>query len=198
MITGIVESIGRVSQIDRHSNNLHIGVKTSLNLKKLQPGDSLAVNGVCLTLTRIQGQTFYADIMQETLEKTNLKYLQLTSQVNLERMAQIGNRISGHIVQGHIDTCAKIVNISQQANALWLEIVLAKSIAPYVVNKGSISVDGMSLTVVEAKDTTFTVMLIPHTQQQTIAQDYQVGDVVNLEVDMIAKHIKKLMEQRNV
>lgn len=189
MYTGIVEGTGVVRQIDAKENGKQICVAPRFDFSDLKMGDSIAVNGACLTITQMDTQQFYADIVQETLDKTNLSDLTVDAQVNLERCAKIGDRIGGHFVKGHVDCTGTISDIKQQGIAIWLTIRFPELLKPYLIAKGSITIDGMSITVVEAGQDHFTVTLIPHTQASTIAQYYQLGTIVNLEADIIAKYL---------
>ena len=194
MITGIIESIGKIISVKTGNNFRTIGIETSLDLSGCKIGDSIAINGVCLTFTKLEGHCFLVDVVSETLQKTNLGSLTVNSPVNIEKMMLAGGRINGHFVQGHVDTTAKIQKIWLDNGAIWLSIDKPKMLKPYIMPKGSITIDGMSITVCDVLDDSFTVTLIPHTQAVTIAKFYTTGSVVNLEADMMAKHLNKLLE----
>ncbi|MDF2529827.1 MAG: riboflavin synthase, alpha subunit [Gammaproteobacteria bacterium] len=194
MITGIVQGIARVVKVDSKTEFKTLTIQTDLSLDDLSIGDSIAINGVCLTLTSIRKDSFTVDVMEETLKKTNLFQLSEGSQINIEKMMLLTSRVNGHLVQGHVDTTAKIMRLWFQNNAMWLGVEIPKELKPYIVSKGSICLDGMSLTVVDVLNGYFTVSLIPHTQEVTIAKNYQVGRIVNLEADLIAKQLAKLLE----
>lgn len=189
MFTGIIEEIGTIREV--RSGKLKISASTVLEGTKV--GDSIAVNGVCLTATSIDGNSFTADVMPETLRRSNLGELHSGSKVNLERAAAVGSRLGGHIVSGHIDGTGKIISIKREQNAVWVTISAKSEILELIVEKGSIAIDGISLTVAEVTDENFSVSLIPHTSEVTTLLSKSVGEVVNLENDVIGKYVKKLM-----
>ena len=197
MFTGIVEELGTVAAVEDQGDAVRLTVKSPLVLEDAAPGDSIAVNGCCLTVTEHDGTTWTADVMQETLDKTSLHGVQPGDRVNLERAVTADRRLGGHIVQGHVDGVGRVV--SRQPSEHW-EVVEVELPDPamdrYLVDKGSITVDGVSLTVVEARDGTFTVSLIPETLARTTLGTRQPGDRVNLEVDVLAKHVEKLLAHR--
>lgn len=194
MITGIVLATGQIEAIAQKPQAKQITLRTPFLLNDLALGDSIAVNGVCLTLVQREDFVFSADVVAETLQKTNLGLLQIGDSVNLEKMLAVTGRINGHFVQGHVDCTARIERRWTEGSADWLQVALPTQLKPYVVPKGSITIDGMSLTIVEVSDTWFTVTLIPHTLEKTIAKHYQADTVVNLEADILAKHLTKLLE----
>jgi riboflavin synthase len=193
MINGIIEAIASVKTINSTKNFKRMIFETALDLSDHHIGDSIAINGVCLTIIHLSKQCFEVDIVFETLNKTNLANLKIGDPVNLERMLILNGRISGHLMQGHVDTTATIERIWRDTEATWLSIEKPASLSPFIFPKGSIAIDGTSLTIVNVFDTNFSVMLIPHTQTHTISQTYQVGTKVNLEADMIAKTIHQQM-----
>lgn len=192
MFTGIVEEIGTIEKIQkgRHSAILHIGAE--LILGDLKTGDSVAVNGVCLTATSIHGKTFTADVMHETLNRSSLSRLKSGSHVNLERAMPACGRFGGHIVAGHVDGMGTITRISRDDTAVWYTIQAAPSILRYIIEKGSIAIDGISLTVAQTGTDHFSISAIPHTVAATTLRERQTGDSVNLENDMIGKYVEKL------
>lgn len=192
MFTGIIEEIGTVQQIRRGSRSLTIEIRAAVVLEGTRTGDSIATDGVCLTVTRTSENGFFADVMPETMERTALKYLQPGSRVNLERALSPGGRLGGHIVTGHIDGTGRIVSVRRDDNALWLTVEAEPSVLRYVVEKGSIAIDGVSLTVAKAGGREFSVSLIPHTLGMTTLHGLREGDRVNLENDIIAKYVEKL------
>lgn len=196
MYTGIVEGTGTISYLHNQTRGKCLGITPAFDFSDLNLGDSIAVNGTCLTITKMDNQVFYADVVQETLNKTNLATLNLHDEVNLERCARIGDRIGGHFVKGHVDGTGEIIDIAEDGIATWLTICFPAHLKPFLTPKGSIGLDGMSITVVDVQADTFTVTLIPHTRDVTIAKHYRVGTLVNLEADVLAKHIVALIGER--
>ena len=198
MFTGIVEELGTVEAIERQSDAVRLTVRASTVLQDARPGDSIAVNGCCLTVAERTDATWTADVMAETLAKTGLGALAAGDRVNLERAVTAGTRLGGHLVQGHVDAVGSVVR--RQPGEHWDLVTLAmpRELAPYLVDKGSITVDGVSLTVVEARDDEFTVSLIPETLRRTTLGFREAGDAVNLEVDVIGKYVARQLEARGV
>lgn len=193
MFTGIIEEVGRIQTIKRGARSAVLQIAANTVTADLHIGDSVAVNGVCLTATSVSPQGFAADAMPETLGRSNLGALAPGSPVNLERAAQLGGRLGGHIVSGHIDCCATITGIQRDDNALWLTLAAPRDMLRYVIEKGSVALDGVSLTVARVDDTGFAVSLIPHTAAATTFAARRVGDTVNLECDIIGKYVEKLL-----
>lgn len=193
MFTGIVEELGTVESVEDQGDAIRLTVRAETVLEGTGLGDSIAVNGCCLTVTTIDDGTWTADVMQETLDKTSLHGVQPGDRVNLERAVTADKRLGGHIVQGHVDGVGQV--LARHPSEHWevVEVSLPAEMAPYLVDKGSVTVDGVSLTVVEARPTSFTVSLIPETLARTTLGHRQVGDRVNLETDVIAKHVAKLV-----
>jgi riboflavin synthase len=193
MFTGIVEELGAVESVEDQGDAIRLTVRASTVLEGTGLGDSIAVNGCCLTVTTRTDDTWTADVMQETLDKTSLHGVQPGDRVNLERAVTADKRLGGHIVQGHVDGVGEI--LARHPSEHWevVEVSMPAEMAPYLVDKGSITVDGVSLTVVEARPSSFTVSLIPETLARTTLGHRQVGDRVNLETDVIAKHVAKLV-----
>ena len=194
MFTGIVEELGTIENIRRGSQSavLHIRCKDVLEGTKV--GDSIAVNGVCLTVTGMDGQGYTADVMAETLERSSLGTLTKGSPVNLERAMAADGRFGGHIVAGHIDGTGTIQKIWRDETAVWYQIEAKSEILRYIVEKGSITIDGISLTVARVLEHDFCVSIIPHTQANTNLSVRQTGDIVNLETDIIGKYVEKLLQ----
>lgn len=200
MFTGIIEEIGKVKSVRHGAKSVTLEIEASKVLDGTQVGDSIATNGVCLTVTSMHvpsragmpGTGFF-DVMPETVRRTSLASLMSGSMVNLERALTLQTRLGGHIVSGHVDGTGVIVNREQDDNALWLWIETAPQIMRYIIEKGSITIQGVSLTVAKVAASSFAVSLIPHTQQATTLHDAKVGDLVNLENDVIAKYVEKLM-----
>jgi riboflavin synthase len=185
MFTGLIAQTGQVRK-----NGARLAVETEL-AKELEPGDSIAVNGVCLTAVAIDDNGFEADVMEETLVRTSLGRLQQGDRVNLELALRIGDRLGGHFVQGHVDATGRILEIEQREHSRVLLIGAPPEILRYIVEKGSIAVDGVSLTVTEVEAKGFSVSLIPETLERTTLGSVSEGDPVNLEVDMLAKYAVK-------
>ncbi len=197
MFTGIIEEIGELKSINRSSNSavLTIGAKTVL--EDIHLGDSIAVNGLCLTVVRFDKNSFSADVMPESLKRSSLGSLKTGSKVNLERAMAANGRFGGHIVAGHIDGTGIISSIRKDSNAVWYTIKTEQSILKYIVEKGSVAIDGISLTVAEVGGDSFSVSVIPHTAENTILPTKRTGDMVNLENDCIGKYVEKLMSADN-
>ena len=193
MFTGIVEEVGTIRQIKhgRHSAVLTIQAKTVLEGTGI--GDSIAVNGICLTVTQLFPDGFSADVMHETLNRSSLARLTAGSRVNLERAMAANGRFGGHIVAGHVDGVGRIANIRRDDTAVWYTVHAGPEILRYVVEKGSITIDGISLTVATVDANGFSISAIPHTVAVTILSEKRVGDTVNLETDIIGKYVEKLL-----
>jgi riboflavin synthase len=199
MFTGIVEELGEVtSLIDAGGDSAVIAVRGPLVTSDARHGDSISVNGVCLTVIDNENGVFTADVMGESLRRSSLGELKVGSQVNLERAALAGSRLGGHLVQGHVDGVARLESRESAAEWETLRFSLPDELQRYVVEKGSITVDGVSLTVMAVDDESFSVGLIPTTLKMTVLGSKAVGDPVNLEVDVIAKYVEKMLGARNV
>lgn len=194
MFTGIIEEIGRIDSIKKGTQSAVMGIRCQKVLEGTKIGDSIAVNGVCLTVTSLYEQGYTADIMAETLERSSLGSLSKNSPVNLERAMAADGRFGGHIVAGHIDGTGKIRDIRRDETAVWYTVEAEPQVLRYVVEKGSIAIDGISLTVARVTDRDFSVSIIPHTQGETSLGFRQKGDIVNLECDVIGKYVEKLMK----
>lgn len=194
MFTGIIEEIGKVERIQKNSRNCKLSIKASKILTDIHLGDSIAVNGICLTVTHFNHQAFTVDVMNETWSRTALTLLKNGSEVNLERALSVNGRLGGHVVTGHIDGTGKISSIKKDDNAVWYQINTQKEILDLIVEKGSITIDGISLTVAKVSKLNFSVSVIPHTLEQTILKSKQVGSTVNLENDILGKYVQKLMD----
>lgn len=193
MFTGIIEEIGTISAVRRN----HLEAKLTISAEKifsdLKIGDSVAVNGVCLTASEISGNTFTADVMNETFHRSSLSELKSGSPVNLERAMAADGRFGGHIVAGHVDGTGIITNIRKDDNAVWYTISADSSIMKYIIEKGSVAIDGISLTVAEVLKDSFSISVIPHTAKETILSQKKLGDTVNLENDLVGKYVEKLL-----
>ena len=197
MFTGIVEERGSIASVTPLANAAQLAIHGAVVLTDVRPGDSIAVNGVCLTVVELGPDYFTADVMDETLQRSSLKSAMVGTAVNLERAARLDSRLGGHLVQGHVDGTGEVVSISVDEHWTVMQISLPKNLNRYVVEKGSITVDGVSLTVMSIDEHGFSVSLIPTTLQETTLGTRRVGDLVNLEVDAIAKYVERLMQERS-
>ncbi|MEW6623207.1 MAG: riboflavin synthase [Bacillota bacterium] len=193
MFTGLIEDLGIVQEIKKGAKYARLSIKTRLNLEEMKNGDSISVNGVCLTITEKTNQMFSADVMWETLQKTSFINLTPGAVVNLERAMKLGGRLDGHLVSGHVDGIGIIREKKQHEIAEVFEINADTSLTKYMIKKGSVAVDGISLTLVEVFDDYFVVSIIPHTMKKTTLGSKGYGDVVNIEVDMLAKYVEKFV-----
>ncbi len=194
MFTGLVEELGTVKNVRRGPKSAVLEIEAREVLKDVKPGDSIAVNGVCLTVTGFNESRFYADVMAETLNRTNLQDLRPNDRVNLERAMRLGDRLGGHLVSGHVDRVGAITRREQVDIALVTWIEAPAQLLKFIIPKGSVAIDGISLTVVAVTDRVFSVSLIPHTAKVTTLGYKGTGDTVNIEVDMLAKYVARLLE----
>lgn len=192
MFTGIIEGTGKVKTIEKTAEGARLEIEVHFKLDDLNVGDSIAINGVCLTVTSRLGHTFWADLATETLRVTNLGLLKAESAVNVERPLRVGDRVGGHFVQGHVDGVANVLEIKELSNTKEITFELPRNLSKYIVDKGSVTIDGVSLTVARSTDADFTVCIIPHTALQTTFNQLKVGSSVNLEVDILGKYVEKL------
>lgn len=195
MFTGIIEEVGSVASIRKGAHSCVLTVNASRVLEDVHLGDSIATNGVCLTVTSFTSHSFSADVMHETLNRSSLGSLHIGSPVNLERAMLAGGRFGGHIVSGHIDGVGTISSIKEDDNAAWYTVEAPSNILRYIIEKGSITLDGISLTVAKVTNSNFSVSIIPHTRAQTNLASKKVGDVLNLENDLVGKYVERLMLQ---
>ena len=193
MFTGIIEEVGTIDSIAAGGESAVLTVAAHKVLQGTQIGDSIAVNGVCLTVTSMQGNKFQADVMAETLRRSSLGSLHRGSQVNLERAMAADGRFGGHIVAGHIDGTGTILSTRKEGNAVWVEIGAPAGILRYIIEKGSIAIDGISLTVALLTDKSFSVSVIPHTGEETTLLHKKKGDIVNLENDPVGKYVERFL-----
>ncbi len=193
MFTGIIEEVGTVQTVQHSGDNSFIEIKAEKILSDVHIGDSIAVNGVCLTVTVFNNNIFRADVMNETLNRSSLGSLKNGSPVNLERAMSANGRFGGHIVSGHIDGTGTISVIKNDGIAIWYTISTQPHIMRYIIEKGSVAIDGISLTVAKVTESSFSVSIIPHTAQQTILSYKKTGDIVNLENDIVGKYVEKLI-----
>ncbi|MGM9565752.1 riboflavin synthase [Evtepia sp.] len=193
MFTGIVEEMGVIKSIRKGASSAVLEIQAQVVLEDVHIGDSIAVNGVCLTATSFTPTTFTADVMHETLNRSSLANLRPGSRVNLERAMAANGRFGGHIVAGHVDGVGTVLQTRKDDNAIWYTIGASPEVLRYVVEKGSITIDGISLTVAKVTDADFSISAIPHTVAVTVLQDRKPGDTVNLETDIIGKYVEKLL-----
>lgn len=194
MFTGLIEEVGTIQNVRRGARSCVLTIGCKKVLEGSQIGDSIAVNGVCLTVTNMGGSYYTADVMAETMNRSSLRQLSTGTSVNLERAMPANGRFGGHIVSGHIDGTGTVQSIEPDDNAIWYTIEAKPNLLRYIVEKGSITIDGISLTVAYVDEHCFKVSIIPHTQQVTALHDRGVGDIVNLECDIIGKYVEKLLQ----
>jgi riboflavin synthase len=194
MFTGIVEEVGRLRSLRRSSQGAELDISCRRVGEDLRPGDSMAVNGVCLTVVRADGQGFVAQAMPETLRRTNLGRLVPGALVNLERALPLGGRVGGHLVTGHVDATGTVTSMRPEGDAVLMEVSAPRDLLPYLAPRGSVAVDGVSLTIVACEGDHFQVSLIPHTLAVTNLGHRRPGDAVNLEVDILARYVRHLLE----
>ncbi len=191
MFTGLIEEVGKVQSIRNGVNSAQITINANKILEDVKLGDSISTNGVCLTVINYTKYTFTVDVMPETMRRSNLKSLKQGSSVNLERALKLGDRLGGHIVSGHIDGVGYVKSVEEEDNATWITIKTSSDILKYIIKKGSIAVDGTSLTVAYVDDEIFKVSIIPLTKEETTLLSKKTGEEVNLECDMVGKYIEK-------
>lgn len=193
MFTGIVEETGTIESIRKQGVSAMIQIGCDKVLEGTKLGDSIAVNGVCLTVVKLEKYGFWADVMTETMHRSSLSQIKAKDHVNLERAMAADGRFGGHIVSGHIDGTGSIVQIRPEENAVWYTIEAAPEVLRYIVEKGSIAIDGISLTVAKVSEKNFQVSIIPHTRQETTLSEKQIGNIVNLECDIIGKYVERFV-----
>lgn len=194
MFTGLVEELGRVGSIDLSSDGARISIQASLVTSDISNGDSIAVNGVCLTALNVTGSSFVADVSPETLDRTTIGNLAVGSRVNLERALLPTTRLGGHIMQGHVDGRGTFISAESQGDFWTVKIGFADEFARYLVHKGSVAVEGISLTIAALNQNDFDIAVIPKTWEMTNLSTLQPGDTVNLEADIIAKYVERMMQ----
>tara|TARA_Y100000590_G_scaffold208920_1_gene236708 strand:+ start:328 stop:912 length:585 start_codon:yes stop_codon:yes gene_type:complete len=192
MFTGIVEGILEIYSIEKDNNFYTINIKLNSDISDIKNGDSISINGVCLTVCNINNKYFSVNVVKETIKKTNLNVLDAKSHVNYERAMKLSSRIDGHIVQGHIEGLGKIISKNKLDNQVDLEIELQDDLLKYCIVKGSIALDGISLTIAELTNNVIKIAIIPYTYEHTILKYRNIGDFINIETDMFAKYIEKL------
>ena len=198
MFTGIIEAVGRIKSVEPVGGDIRLHVDVgSLDMNDVQLGDSIAVNGVCLTAIEFDKQHFVADVSNETIALTSLKGLATGSEINLEKALLPTTRLGGHLVSGHVDGLGEVISIKEESRSIRLVIRAPEELRHYIAMKGSICIDGTSLTVNKIANTDFEINIVPHTQQQTIIKNYKPGTKVNLEVDLIARYLERLLTKQD-
>ncbi len=197
MFSGIIKEAGTISNLEFKSGLLEISVFFN-KLNNVQAGDSIAINGCCLTVTKTSQSSFIVQATEETLQKTNLKYLEINSTVNLEPSLELGDKLNGHLVLGHIDAVGKISSVAKNDENIIVNICYPHELIGFIAPKGSISVNGVSLTVIESKDSIFNFTLIPYTRDNTNLGLLKIGDAVNLEIDVLSRYLINYLESRKV
>ena len=194
MFTGIVEGQGKVKRLTMRGADAVLEIETGISLAEVSIGDSIAVNGTCLTVTSLQQNNFQADVSAETLSRTTLKLLQSGHKVNLEKSLRVGGFVGGHFVLGHVDATGRVLSQTQKSGSLILAVEMNENISRYIVEKGSVAVDGISLTVNKLEKSRFYVNIIPHTAANTTLVTRKEGDLVNIETDILGKYVEKLLQ----
>lgn len=198
MFTGIIEEVGTVENVKKVSEQaVQLTIESNKILEDVHIGDSIAVNGICLTVTNYTANSFQVDAMPETLKSTSLNGLKRGTKVNLERAMAANGRFGGHFVSGHVDGIGEILQKQKDQNAIYYNIEIPEELSRYVMHKGSITVDGISLTVFDVQEDVVTISLIPHTASETILGSKGKGDIVNIECDLLAKHVQHLLQREN-
>ena len=193
MFTGIIEEIGKVVSLGKKGDNLNVGIRAKKVIRGLSADNSIAVNGVCLTVVRRRGDTFFVNIVHETLQKSNLGQLYKGSRVNLERSVRLNDRLGGHLVQGHVDCSGKIDHINQLNGSWEFEVAIPKIKRKYIIPVGSVAIDGVSLTVAKINKNSITIAIIPYTFLHTLFGSYKKGNSVNIEFDVIGKYVESFL-----
>lgn len=197
MFTGLIEAVGKVAEISPGRGSSRIAISSPLPVAELRDGDSVSVNGVCLTVSQRRRDRFFADVVAETLARSTLGKLRPGSRVNLERSMQVGDRLGGHFVSGHVDDTVEVKRFRKRGNDCRLRLALPGSLARYVAPKGSVALDGVSLTVASVDASGFEIALVPHTLEWTTLGGLRPGDRVNLEVDLLARYLERLLALQN-
>jgi len=197
MFTGLIEELGRISKIDKSGEAINIIIDSSEINKDMSIDDSIAVNGVCLTVVEFSSNNFRVTAVEETMRKTNLSNLQVGHNVNLERAMKAEKRFGGHYVQGHVDEIAKVADIKHETENWIYSFTIPGDSRKYIVERGSITINGVSLTIASINDNIFNVAIIPHTYDNTIFSDLKIGDSVNLEYDIIGKYVENILKYRD-
>ena len=195
MFTGLIEDIGIVKKTDNKGTSMGVQIECNFDLTETKIGDSIAIDGICLTVVKLLPKGFEVDVSHETLKRTNLKKIKIGQRVKLERAIRLSDRLGGHLVLGHIDDIGMIRHISKDENSIRLKVRASKDIMKYIIEKGSVAIDGISLTVNECSDNEFGINIIPHTASHTTLGEKKVGDTINIENDIIGKYIEKFLRK---
>jgi riboflavin synthase len=196
MFTGLIQDVGKIESIDRRGEGIGLTISTQLDLSNAKIGDSISVDGVCLTITKLSGRTFHAEVSPETLRRTTLSTARAGQPVNLEGALKMSDPLGGHLVSGHVDGTGEIIEMVPEGNSIRYRFRVPAEISRFLIEKGSVAVDGISLTVMECQGQEFSVSVIPHTAGTTTLGGKKSGDRVNLENDMIAKYVEKFVHAR--
>lgn len=196
MFTGIIEEVGTIAEVHPKSSGITVKIKAETALEDAKIGDSIAVDGPCLTVRDLELDGFVADISEETLRRTTLRSCKVGTRVNLERSLRLGDRLGGHLVLGHVDEIATISGWKHEGTSAIMQVAVSPKVKPYIAYKGSIAVDGVSLTIASISENKFEVALVPHTLQVTTLGGKRNGDIVNIEVDVMARYIETLMQNQ--
>jgi len=197
MFTGIIEAVGQINTVQVNAQGARISVSTGLlNMHDVKLGDSIATNGICLTVVDFEANSFSADVSNETLKRTGFAHYKIGQKVNLEKAMLPTTRFGGHMVSGHVDAVSEIIAVEQDGNSIHYWVAMASDISAYIAEKGSITIDGTSLTVNALGENKFRLTVVPHTTQETIISSYKVGSKVNVEVDLIARYIERLLTNK--
>lgn len=199
MFTGLIQAVGTVAETVRRGGSTRVGIAPPLPLvRRMQRGESVCVDGVCLTVTSCKGRVFYADVVAETLSRTTLQWARRGQRVNLERALRVGDSLGGHWVQGHVDATAPVLAVVRQGDDYRLRLALAPEIGPYVAEKGSITLQGVALTVAKLGSDDFEIALVPETLARTTLGQARSGDRLNVEVDLMARYLERLVQGRGI
>ena len=198
MFTGLIEDVGTIKKIDKKGSYMNVLIECNLDFTETKTGDSISVDGVCLTIVELLPKGFRAEVSPETLQRATLREIKEGQKVNLERAMRISDRLGGHLVLGHVDGIGKIKGVSRDVNSTKMKISASKDIMKYIIEKGSVAVDGISLTVNDCTDDEFGVNIIPHTAGHTTLSNKKVGDSVNIENDIIGKYVEKFLDKGQV
>ena len=193
MFTGLIEGTGKLVKIEPRGKDMRLSIEASFELDGLQKGESVSINGVCLTVVSWNERTFTADVSQETLSRTTISRLRLGDEVNLERALRLGDRLGGHLVNGHVDGKARVILRKPRGDSIVFAFEVVPELARYLIEKGSVAVDGVSLTINHCDEKSFEVNLVPHSARVTNLGNLKVGDQVNIEVDVIGKYVEKFI-----
>lgn len=197
MFTGLIQDIGTIRAIDDTRGDVEFEIETNIDLSRVKMGASICCSGCCLSVTEKSDNSFKVDVSKESLDKTNLGTWKIGTHINLEPSLKLGDEMGGHIVSGHVDTTTEIIDIQKEGDSHRLKIALPKNFEGFIASKGSVAIDGISLTVNEVGQTHFGVNIIPHTWAHTTLADRKVGDKINIEIDMLARYVARMMEGKS-